>query len=456
MDLYLTNTLTRAKERFVPADPKRVTMYVCGPTVWNYAHIGNARPPVVFDVLFRLLRATYGEGAVIYARNFTDIDDRIISRAAELGESIDTLTARYTDIYRADMAALGNLKPTLEPTATGHIGPMCEIIGALLDKGAAYKGSSGVWFCVAEDADYGKLSRRTQDEMLSGTRVEAEDDKKHPSDFALWKSAKPGEPAWDSPFGRGRPGWHIECSAMIRANLGETIDIHGGGIDLIFPHHENEIAQSESASGKPLARYWMHNGFLDMDGEKMSKTLGNVVLINDLAKEWPGEVLRWALLSAHYRAPLNFSRELLEQSKASLDRLYTALRRLKDVEVDPDVGPPEAFLAALGDDLNTPEAMASLFGLATEANKSDKPNEQELLKSKLLAAGALMGVLQGDPDAWFRSGDNVDEVDRLVAERVAARQAKNWAEADRLRQVLAGMGVEVMDNPGGSTWKRVN
>jgi len=455
MDLTLTNTLTRAKERFVPADPKRVTMYVCGPTVWNYAHIGNARPPVVFDVLFRLLRSTYGEKAVIYARNFTDIDDRIISRAAELGEPIETLTARYTEIYRADMAALGNLKPTLEPTATGHVDGMCEIIGSLLEKGAAYKGKSGVWFCVAEDADYGKLSRRTQDEMLSGTRVEAEDDKKHPSDFALWKAAKPGEPAWDSPFGRGRPGWHIECSAMIRANLGETIDIHGGGIDLIFPHHENEIAQSETASGKPLARYWMHNGFLDMDGEKMSKTLGNVVLIHDLAKEWPGEVLRWALLSAHYRAPLGFSRELLEQSKASLDRLYTALRRLKDVDVDEDVGAPEAFTAALHDDLNTPEAMASLFGLATEANKTDKPHEQQLLKSKLLAAGALMGVLQGDPDAWFRSGDNVDEVDRLVAERVAARQAKNWAEADRLRQVLAGMGVEVMDNPGGSTWKRV-
>lgn len=456
MDLSLTNTLTRAKERFVPADPKRVTMYVCGPTVWNYAHIGNARPPVVFDVLFRLLRATYGEKAVLYARNFTDIDDRIISRAAELGESIETLTARYTDIYRADMAALGNLKPTFEPTATGHIDGMCEIIGSLLEKGAAYKGSSGVWFCVAEDADYGKLSRRTQDEMVSGTRIEGEDDKRHPSDFALWKAAKPGEPAWDSPFGRGRPGWHIECSAMIRANLGETIDIHGGGIDLIFPHHENEIAQSETADGVPLARYWMHNGFLDMDGEKMSKTLGNVVLIHDLAKEWPGEVLRWALLSAHYRAPLGFSRELLEQSKASLDRLYTALRRLKDVDVDADAGPPEAFLAALCDDLNTPEAMASLFGLATEANKTDKPHEQQLLKSKLLAAGALMGVLQSDPDAWFRSGDNVDEVDRLVAERVAARQAKNWGEADRLRQVLAGMGVEVMDNPGGSTWKRVN
>jgi cysteinyl-tRNA synthetase len=454
MDLYLTNTLTRAKERFVPADPARVTMYVCGPTVYNYAHIGNARPPVVFDVLFRLLRATYGEGSVIYARNFTDIDDRIIARAAELNEPIETLTARYTKIYQDDMAALGNLAPTLEPTATGHVTEMCGIITTLLDKGAAYKGKSGVWFCVAEDDDYGKLSRRAQDEMLSGTRVEAEEDKRHPSDFALWKAAKPGEPQWEAPFGAGRPGWHIECSAMIRANLGETIDIHGGGIDLIFPHHENEIAQSETAYGKPLARYWMHNGFLDMEGEKMSKSLGNVVLIHELSQEWPGEVLRWALLSAHYRAPLGFSRDLLEQSKASLDRLYTALRRLKDVDAD-DVAAPDAFLAALGDDLNTPEAMAVLFSLATEANKSEKLAEQQTLKGRLLAAGALMGVLQSDPEAWFRSGDNVDEIDTLVAERVAARQAKNWAEADRLRQVLAGMGVEVMDNAQGSTWKRV-
>lgn len=455
MDLSLTNTLTRAKERFVPADPERVTMYVCGPTVYNYSHIGNARPPVVFDVLFRMLRARYGEAHVVYARNFTDIDDRIIARAAELDEPIGTLTARYTAHYRADMAALGNLAPTLEPTATGHVTEMCAVISTLLDKGAAYRGKSGVWFCVAEDADYGKLSRRTQDEMLSGTRVEAEDDKKHPSDFALWKAAKPGEPSWDSEFGAGRPGWHIECSAMIRATLGETIDIHGGGIDLIFPHHENEIAQSESAYGKPLARYWMHNGFLDMDGEKMSKSLGNVVLAHELLEEWPGEVLRWALLSAHYRAPLSWTRELLEQSKASLDRLYTALRRLKDVDADDDVTAPDAFIAALCDDLNTPEAMAVLFGLATEANKSEKLPEQQQLKAKLLAAGALIGVLQGDPEAWFRSGDNVDEIDTLVGERVAARQAKNWAEADRLRQVLADMGVEVMDNTQGSTWKRV-
>ncbi len=473
MDIHLTNTLTRAKEAFSPADPARVTMYVCGPTVYNFAHIGNARPPVVFDVLFRMLRAKYGADAVIYARNFTDIDDRIIARAAELSEPIEALTNRYADIYRADMAALGNLAPTLEPRATGHIDGMCAIIGKLLDKGAAYKAQSGVWFCVAADDDYGKLSRRSQDDMLAGTRVEAEDDKRRPSDFALWKATKPGEPSWDAPFGAGRPGWHIECSAMIAATLGETIDIHGGGIDLVFPHHENEIAQSETANGKPLARVWLHNGFLDMEGEKMSKSLGNVVLAHDLLKEWPGEVLRWALLSAHYRAPLDWTRSLLEQSKASLDRLYGALRRLKTLLGEESISDaekstnessnedesvsaaPAAFLAALCDDLNTPQAMAVLFQLATDANKATKPEEMSHLYDALRAAGRLMGVLQADPENWFRSGDNVDDIDALVAERVVARKARNFAEADRLRQILAEMGVEVMDNPGGSTWKRV-
>ena len=473
MIIQLTNTLTRAKEAFSPADPERVTMYVCGPTVYNFAHIGNARPPVVFDVLFRLLRMKYGAEHVVYARNFTDIDDRIIARAAELNEPIEALTNRYADVYRADMEALGNLAPTLEPRATGHIDAMRAMIGKLIDKGAAYKAQSGVWFCVAEDADYGKLSNRSQDDMLAGTRVEAEEDKRHPSDFALWKAAKPGEPSWPAPFGAGRPGWHIECSAMIAATLGDTIDIHAGGIDLVFPHHENEIAQSETASGKQLARVWLHNGFLDMAGEKMAKSVGNVALAHDLLKEWPGEVLRWALLSAHYRAPLDWTRSLLEQSKASLDRLYGALRRLKtvlgeesisDAEKSANESPngdefasaaPPAFLAALCDDLNTPQAMAVLFQLATDANKTTKPAEMSQLYDALRDTGRLMGVLQADPEAWFRGGDNVDAIDALVAERVAARKARNFAEADRLRQVLAEMGVEVMDNPGGSTWKRV-
>jgi cysteinyl-tRNA synthetase len=356
------------------------------------------------------------------------------------------------------MEALGNLAPTFEPRATEHIDGMCAIISRLETKGAAYRGKSGVWFCVAADEDYGRLSRRTQDELLAGARVEAEEDKRHPSDFALWKAAKPGEPQWESPFGPGRPGWHIECSAMIEAVLGPTIDIHCGGVDLIFPHHENEIAQSETASGKPLARVWLHNGFLDMDGDKMSKSLGNVVLVNDLRKYWAGEVLRWALLSGHYRAPLNWTQSLLEQSKASLDRLYGALRRL---DVAPAAEPaPEAFVEALCDDLNTPEAMAVLFGLSGEANKAADVKasdaEKARIKGRLLAAGALMGVLQQDPNAWFTAGEDSAAIDALVAERVAARKAKNWAEADRLRQVLAEMGVEVMDGPAGSTWRRID
>ncbi|MDX2233851.1 MAG: cysteine--tRNA ligase [Hyphomonadaceae bacterium] len=457
MDIRLTNTLTRAKELFAPADPARVTMYVCGPTVYNFAHIGNARPPVAFDVLFRLLRAAYGEEHVLYARNITDIDDRIIARAAELGEPITALTARYEAFYRDDMAALGNLAPTHEPRATQHVDAMSAVIGDLVGKGFAYEGETSVWFDVPAHGDYGKLSNRTLDEMVSGTRVEAESDKRHPADFALWKRARPGEPSWPSPFGAGRPGWHIECSAMIRATLGETIDIHGGGVDLVFPHHENEIAQSECASGKPLARFWLHNGFLDMEGEKMSKSLGNVVLVHELLEAWPGEVLRWALLSAHYRAPLDWTAALLEQSRAALDRLYGALRRIDALSVaaPPDTADaPADFRAALCDDLNTPQAMAVLFALASEANKSNDPAALARLGRALRGAGALMGVLGADPEAWFRTGDDAAEIDALVAERVAARQARNWAEADRLRAALAARGVEVMDNPTGSTWKR--
>jgi cysteinyl-tRNA synthetase len=454
--LFLTNTLTRAKEAFTPADPARVTMYVCGPTVYNYAHVGNGRAFTAFDVLFRLLRRVYGETAVLYARNLTDIDDRIIERAAARGETIEAFTAPYVAAFHADMAALGNLTPTFEPRATEHVAPMCGLISRLVDKGAAYRGASGVWFCVAEDEDYGKLSRRSQDDMLAGARVEGEADKRHPSDFALWKTTEPGEPCWDAPFGRGRPGWHIECSAMIRATLAETIDIHAGGLDLIFPHHENEIAQSETAYGAPLARVWLHNGFLTMDSEKMSKSLGNVALIHDLRQTHAGEVLRWALLSGHYRAPLDFTDALLDQSRASLDRLYGALWRLADVAPAPGMDAPDAFVDALMDDLNTPKAMAELFTLAGEANKATKPADQAAAKARLLAAGALMGVLQDDAQAWFTRGvADAGEIDRLVCERAAARAAKNWAEADRLRGVLSERGVEVLDGASGSRWRKV-
>jgi cysteinyl-tRNA synthetase len=457
MQITLTNTLTRRKELFEPADPARVTMYVCGPTVYSHPHIGNARPPVVFDVLFRLLRHQYGDGAVIYARNYTDIDDKIIAAANKAGVAIEAITEKFVGVYEADMGALGVLEPTLKPRATAHVDDMIKLIQALIDSGAAYVVPTGVYFLVAADADYGKLSGRSQDDLKAGARVEGEDDKRGSSDFALWKAAKPGEPSWDAPFGAGRPGWHIECSAMIEAKLGRTIDIHGGGIDLQFPHHENEIAQSETAhGGDALARVWMHNGFLTMDREKMSKSIGNIVTVRELLDDgWQGETLRWALMSAHYRAPLDWSLDLLTQSQASLDRFYGALLRLAHVDAAAGEA-PEAFMAALADDLNTPAAIAEMSALATAANVATKPADQAKAKSALLAAGNLLGVLQGDAATWFREsfGEQATEIDALVAERVAARQAKNFAESDRLRAVLAERGVEVMDGPAGSTWRR--
>ncbi len=452
-DLFLYDTMTRRKEAFAPADPQRVTLYVCGPTPYNFAHIGNARTFVSFDLLYRVLRARYGAAHVLYARNVTDIDDKLIAASNASGEPMNQIAARYIGALRQDLAALGNLEPNFEPTATGTIAEIIAVIAGLIEQGAAYRTQSGVYFSVAADADYGKLSKRPLDELRVSQGVVGEDDKRAPADFALWKAAKPGEPFWDSPFGRGRPGWHIECSAMIRKQLGETIDIHGGGVDLVFPHHENEIAQSETLTHAPLARTWMHGGFLTMDAEKMSKSLGNVVLAHDLLKQWPGEVIRWALLAAHYRAPLDFSEKLLEQAKASLDRLYGVLQRLADVEAGAGEVPP-AFLEALHDDLNMPRAIAELSALAGAANGASGADRARL-KGELLAAGALIGVLQADPDSWFRGqGDDSAEIDALVAARVAARKARNFAEADRLRADLAARGVEIMDGPQGSTWRR--
>ncbi len=457
MDIRLHNTLSREKRVFSPQNPQRVTMYVCGPTVWSYAHIGNARPPVAFDVLFRLLRAKYGESHVVYAANITDVDDKIIAAAAEAGRPIAEITVLYERIYREDMAALGVIEPTHRPHATDHIAGMVEIIETLVDKGHAYAGKDGVLFHVPSMADYGKLSGRSRDDMVAGARVEVDAGKRDPADFALWKAAKPGEPAearWDSPWGEGRPGWHIECSAMAKAVLGETIDIHAGGLDLIFPHHENEIAQSECAHGKPMARYWLHNGFLSMDSEKMSKSLGNVKLVHDLLKEWDGETLRFALMSGHYRQPLDFTASLLGQSKSTLDRFYNALRRMRDAEAD-DTGVPDGVMAALCDDLNTPLALAELSALATEANKAEAADWPRM-KGQMLAAGALLGLLQADPDEWAR-GDASDaqRIDDRVAGRVAARKAKDFAEADRIRKELAAEGIEIMDGPDGSTWRRI-
>ena len=462
MDIRLTNTLSRTKEVFVPQDPSRVTMYVCGPTVYSYAHIGNARPPVVFDVLFRLLRAKYGPEHVVYAANITDVDDKIIKAAADAGKPIAEITALYERIYMADIGALGVIEPTIRPHATEHIPGMLSLIERLVENGHAYASASGVLFNVPSMAAYGRLSGRDRDEMIAGARVEVADDKRDPADFALWKTAKPGEPPearWPSKFGEGRPGWHIECSAMAAATLGETIDIHGGGLDLIFPHHENEIAQSECAHGKPMARYWLHNGFLSMDAGKMSKSLGNVKLVHDLLKLHDGETLRLALLSAHYRQPLDWTDALLAQSKATLDRLYNALRRINEAhELEPDeldAASLQPFLAALSDDLNTPQALSELASLAKEANLSE-PFDWPRHKAQLRFAGSLLGLLQRDPDEWAR-GDagEAARIDALVAARVAARKAKDFAEADRLRQNLAAEGVEIMDSASGSTWRKV-
>jgi cysteinyl-tRNA synthetase len=453
--LYLHDTLSRQKRVFEPADPGRVTMYVCGPTVYNFAHIGNARPVVVFDVLFRLLRRLYGADAVVYARNITDVDDKINAAAMAQGVDISAITDHFTAIYHQDMDALGALRPTLEPRATAHIGQMLAMIGRLIANGHAYAAEGHVLFDTQSFGDYGQLSGRTLDDMIAGARVEVAPYKRHPADFVLWKPSKPGEPVWDSDWGAGRPGWHLECSAMIAETLGDSIDIHGGGHDLTFPHHENEIAQSRCADHTPvLARYWLHNGFLDMEGEKMSKSIGNVKLVHELVKRAPGEALRWALLSGHYRAPLDWTDSLIEQSRKNLDRLYGALQRAADVETQAG-DPPAAFVEALEDDLNTPRAMAELFALAKELDNAQGIAGKADAKSALLAAGALLGFLQADPEVWFKGGDAglAERVEGLLAQRIEARRAKDWATADRIRDELNALNIVVMDGPDGATWR---
>jgi cysteinyl-tRNA synthetase len=453
--LQLYDTMTRRKRAFQPSDSGRVTMYVCGPTVYNYAHIGNARPVVCFDVLFRILRRLYGEDHVVYAANVTDVDDKINAKAAEEGVPISVITDRYLKAYHDDMAVLGALRPTLEPRATGHIQDIEEIIARLVRNNAAYAAEGHVLFSVESFSDYGQLSGRSMEDMVAGARVEVAPYKKHPADFVLWKPSKPGEPVWDSPWGPGRPGWHIECSAMIASSLGVPIDIHGGGNDLIFPHHENEIAQSRCADHAPVfARYWLHNGFLNMGSEKMSKSLGNVALVHDLVRTHPGEALRWALLSAHYRAPLQWTDELIEQSKRSLDRLYGALQRAKEAPAEGDE-PAPAFLEALYDDLNTPRAFAELFALAS-ALETAGPAERARAKGALVASARLIGFLEADPETWFQGAADAGlkaSIEALVAARDAARKARDWGKADQLRAELAGMGVEVLDGAQGATWR---
>ncbi|AQA18724.1 cysteine--tRNA ligase [Halioglobus japonicus] len=457
MSLKIYNTMAGEKQVFEPLVPDTVTMYVCGPTVYNLAHIGNARPVVVFDTLFRLLQTHYG--TVTYARNITDVDDKIITAAHEGSRSIDEVTDEFTAKYREDMAQLNALPPTLEPHATHNIEPMIRLTQTLIEKGHAYESQGHVLFAVESMEDYGKLSGRSLDDMLAGARVEVADYKRHPGDFVLWKPADDADPGWDSPWGRGRPGWHLECSAMIREHLGETIDIHGGGRDLIFPHHENEIAQSRCAHGGDYVNYWMHNAYLDIDGEKMSKSLGNFRTVRDLLDSYRGEVLRFALLSAHYRSPLNFSAELLDQAQSTLDSLYSTLREVADIELEMDVPlADEAFYAALNDDLNTPVAIAEIHALAKALNKAtdaDKP----ALKARIIAAGNLLGILGQDPEEWLQAGGadgdiSAEDIEVLIDERAAAKKNRDFARADEIRESLLAQGVVLEDSREGTKWKR--
>ncbi len=456
MPLTLYNTLSRRKELFTPIDPNRVTMYVCGPTVYNYTHVGNARPPVVFDVLHRMLKDRYP--LVVYARNITDVDDKINTAAKNEGVPIDVIASRYTDIWHEDMDAFNVLRPSIEPHATQHIPQMLRMIEDLIERGHAYAAEGHVLFNVPSFPKYGSLSGRNRDDMIAGARVEVAPYKKDPADFVLWKPSTPDQPGWDSPWGRGRPGWHIECSAMIDAHLGESIDIHGGGQDLIFPHHENELAQSTCAhGGKRFVGIWMHNGFLTMNREKMSKSLGNIISSNEALKSTPGEALRWALLSAHYRQPLDWSDDSPMQAKKTLDRLYGALDQVADIE-EADEEPPEAFVAALEDDLNTPAAMAEISALARALNSSTDAAEKAKLKGQLLAAGAMMGVLQQKPSDWFAAAPkaklvDVAEVEKLIAARNEARKTRNFGEADRVRAALDALGVLIEDRADGTKWR---
>ena len=432
--IRLHDTLTREKREFVPQDPNRITMYVCGPTVYGRAHIGNARPAVVFDTLARLIRHEFGDDSLVYARNVTDVDDKIIAAAEAEGVDPSVITDRYERHYLEDMRALGVRDPDLAPHATQEIGSMTSMIERLVEQGNAYAAEGHVLFSVPSDPDYGVLSKRDRDATIAGARVEVAPYKRDPADFVLWKPSPEGVIGWDSPWGRGRPGWHVECSAMIERHLGETIDIHGGGLDLIFPHHENEIAQSRSAHGAPLARYWVHNGFVDMGAEKMSKSLGNIVTPTELfAEGHKGETLRLALLSAHYRSPLPWTDALVEQSKTLLDRFYRAAGDSLPGQVD------EAFLQALRDDLNTPLALSRLSSLDG---------------GTLKASAALLGLLEVSAVEWFQGDADAPAIEQRIADRTEAKKSRDFATADRIRDELKAEGIILEDGPGGTTWRR--
>jgi len=453
--LRIHNSLTRNKQTFVPIEANRVRMYVCGMTVYDYCHLGHARVLVVFDVVQRWLRATGYD--VTYVRNITDIDDKIIRRAAENGEPIGALTDRFIGYMNEDATALGVQPPDHEPRATQYIAPMLTMIGDLERKGLAYRAPDGdVNYAVRRFPGYGKLSGKSLDELRAGERVEVGEAKQDPLDFVLWKRAKQGEPAWPSPYGDGRPGWHIECSAMSTELLGDHFDIHGGGEDLQFPHHENEIAQSEGAHGNGFVNYWMHNGFVRVDDEKMSKSLGNFFTIREILARYDAEVVRFFILRAHYRSPLNYSDQHLDEARSALTRLYTALKGapLEPPAIDWNAPQPARFRVAMDDDFNTPEAIAVLFELANEANRTGSAQAAGLLR----ALGSVLGLLGRDAEVFFRGGLpegwTAERIEQMIAKRAAAKSARDYGEADRIRDELAKAGILLEDGPGGTTWRR--
>jgi cysteinyl-tRNA synthetase len=455
--LKLHNTLTRSKQDFKPIQPNKVRMYVCGMTVYDFCHLGHARVMVVFDMVARWFRASGYQ--VTYVRNITDIDDKIIKRASENNETIQSLTQRFITAMDEDSAKLGIIRPDIEPRATEHVQGMLDMISQLIAKGFAYQADNGdVFYKVRSFNDYGKLSGKTLDDLRAGERVDVDGHKHDPLDFVLWKSAKAGEPYWESPWGNGRPGWHIECSAMSAELLGEHFDIHGGGQDLQFPHHENEIAQSEATHGCTMANYWLHNGFVRVDDEKMSKSLGNFFTIREVLEKYDPEVVRFFILRAHYRSPLNYSDKHLEDAKASLTRLYTALRGVPvpTTDIDWQQAPAARFKAAMDDDFNTAEALAVLFELANDLNKDRSQQTAALLKQ----LAGIVGLLQRDPQAFMQGdiqGDNTTgelDIDSLITARISAKKAKDFAEADRIRKALSDAGIVLEDTAQGTTWRR--
>jgi len=459
MALSLYSTLSKTKQPFVPLSGNQVRLYVCGMTVYDFCHIGHARVMVAFDVIARWLR--HSGYSLTYVRNITDIDDKIIRRAAENGEPFEALTQRMIAAMHEDEARLNVLRPDFEPRATEHIQGMQQMIGTLIDKGYAYPASNGdVYYRVARFEGYGKLSRRKLDELKVGARIEADEAKEDPLDFVLWKAAKPGEPSWDSPWGKGRPGWHIECSVMSTCCLGDTFDIHGGGPDLVFPHHENEIAQSEAATGKPYAAIWMHAGAVRVDGEKMSKSLGNFFTIRDVLQKYPAEVVRYLLVASHYRSPINYAESSLKEAGGALSRFYTALRGLPQVSAEGGEDFVQRFTAAMDDDFNTPAACAVLFDLAREINRQRETNPEVAagLAARLRELGGLLGILQESAEAFLQADSTVDSaaIEALINARLAARAAKNWSEADRIRAELTAMNVVLEDNKDSTTWRLAN